>query len=101
MKLRKKEDKMPQESNTSAVSSDSGRKVNVRLDLSGVACPMNFVKTKLQLEEMEAGEILEVIIDDGAPKDNVPRSVKAEGHKVLELVRRPDSHYELVIEKGG
>jgi sulfite reductase (ferredoxin) len=71
----------------------------VRLDLSGVACPMNFVKTKLQLEEMEAGDVLEVIIDDGAPKDNVPRSVQAEGHKILELVRRPDSHYELVIEK--
>ncbi|MEK7285763.1 MAG: sulfurtransferase TusA family protein [Nitrospirota bacterium] len=101
MKLRKKEDKVPQESNASAVSNVSGRKVDVRLDLSGVACPMNFVKTKLQLEEMETGEILEVIIDDGAPKDNVPRSVKAEGHKVLELVRRPDSHYELVIEKGG
>ena len=71
----------------------------IRLDLSGVACPMNFVKTKLQLEEMDAGQILEVIIDDGAPKDNVPRSVESEGHKVLELSKTPDNHYKLVIEK--
>jgi len=73
---------------------------SVQLDLSGVACPMNFVKTKLQLEEMDAGQVLEVIIDDGAPKDNVPRSVESEGHKILELVKTPNGHYKLVIEKG-
>lgn len=75
------------------------QKADVFLDLSGVLCPMNFVKTKLELEEMEAGQILEVIIDDGEPVRNVPRSVKAEGHKVLELEETPDGHYSLVIEK--
>ena len=60
----------------------SEKKPDVFLDLSGVMCPMNFVKTKLQLEEMEAGQILEVILDDGEPVKNVPRSVKAEGHKI-------------------
>jgi TusA-related sulfurtransferase len=48
---------------------------------------------------MDAGQVLEVIIDDGAPKDNVPRSVESEGHKILELVKTPDGHYKLVIEK--
>ncbi len=76
------------------------RTPTIRLNLSGVACPMNFVKTKLQLEEMDAGQVLEVIIDDGAPKDNVPRSVESEGHKILELSKTPDGHYKLVIEKG-
>lgn len=86
-------------SNGAPSQTPSKSKADVFLDLSGVACPMNFVKTKLQLEDMDAGQILEVIIDDGAPKDNVPRSTEAEGHKILELSRTPDNHYKLVIEK--
>lgn len=53
------------------------------LNLTGVVCPMNFVKTKLRLELMQAGEILHVILDKGEPLKNVPRSVKAEGHKIV------------------
>ncbi|MCD5401907.1 sulfurtransferase TusA family protein [candidate division NPL-UPA2 bacterium] len=50
------------------------------LDLKGIACPINFVKTKLKLEEMDSGKILEITIDDGEPIRNVPRAVKEEGH---------------------
>ncbi|MBE0496155.1 MAG: sulfurtransferase TusA family protein, partial [Campylobacterales bacterium] len=51
-------------------------------DYRGVACPMNFVKTKNDLSKMQKGEVLEILLDDGAPIDNVPRSVQSEGHKV-------------------
>jgi len=54
-------------------------KVDEKLDLRGEICPYNFVKTKLKLEEMETGQTLEVIIDNGEPMKNVPRSVKEEG----------------------
>jgi len=53
------------------------------LDLRGVMCPFNFVKTKLKLEDMEQGQILAVLLDDGAPIKNVPMSVKNEGHTIL------------------
>ena len=53
------------------------------LDLRGVICPYNFVKTKLKLETMEQGQILSVLLDDGDPIQNVPRSVSNEGHSVL------------------
>ena len=53
------------------------------LDLRGVICPYNFVKTKLKLETMKEGEVLSVILDDGNPIQNVPRSVENEGHTVL------------------
>ncbi len=96
MKLRKKEPVLPIEKE---VAMKLEKKVDARLDLSGVACPMNFVKTKLQLEEMDPGQVLEVIIDDGEPMRNVPRSVQSEGHKVLELTKIPDGHFKLVIEK--
>ena len=41
------------------------KKPNANLDLRGVVCPINFVKTKLKLEEMNSGEILEIVIDPG------------------------------------
>ncbi len=68
------------------------------LDLSGVACPINFVKTKLKLEEMQSGDQLDVILDDGEPIENVPRSVKDEGHKVLK-VEPVGGQYKVTIER--
>ena len=68
------------------------------LDLRGVACPNNFVRAKLELEEMRSGEILEIIIDDGEPIKNVPRSIKEEGHKIIK-VEKIDGHFRLLIEK--
>ena len=55
------------------------------IDLRGTPCPLNWVKTKLRLEKMQPGQVLEVVVDDGAPARNVPRSVEAEGHRVLAL----------------
>lgn len=69
------------------------------LDLRGVLCPINFVKTKLKLEEMEVDQILEVILDDGDPMRNVPRSVKEEGHKIIKVEKLPDNSYKLLIRK--
>jgi len=74
------------------------KKPAANLDLRGVICPVNFVKTKLKLEEMNIGEILEVFIDAGEPIANVPRSIKEEGHKIIK-VEKIDSHFRLLIEK--
>jgi len=97
LKLRKKEPVASVIQNE--VDMSLQKEVDASLDLSGVACPMNFVKTKLQLEEMDAGQLLEVILDDGEPIRNVPRSVQAEGHKILKNEKLPDGHFKLVIEK--
>lgn len=68
------------------------------LDLKGVACPNNFVKTKLKLEEMEQGKVLEVLLDDGEPIKNVPRAVKEEGHQILKVEKISDK-WKLLIRK--
>ncbi|MBI5789513.1 MAG: sulfurtransferase TusA family protein [Candidatus Schekmanbacteria bacterium] len=70
------------------------------LDLRGEVCPYNFVKTKLALEELETGQILEVILDAGEPIQNVPRSVKDDGHKIIEVKKLPDGAFSLKIEKS-
>ena len=38
---------------------------DIILDLRGIACPLNFVKTKIQLDKMQVGEKLEVLLDPG------------------------------------
>lgn len=73
-------------------------KPDMSLDLRGTACPMNFVRTKLALEELAAGQVLEVVLDAGEPVRNVPRSVKAEGHRIL-AVERLGEAFRLLIEK--
>jgi len=69
------------------------------LDLTSISCPNNFVRTKLKLEEMETGQVLEVILDDGEPVRNVPRSVKEEGHEIIK-VEKIDNKWKLLIKKA-
>lgn len=74
-------------------------KIDQVLDLKGVACPLNFVKTKLKLEEMKQGEILLIFLDDGDPITNVTGSVKEEGHTILK-VEKVNAHWKLIVKKG-
>ena len=71
------------------------------LDLKGVACPMNFVKVKVSLAQIGEGQILEIVLDDGEPMRNVPRSIKEEGHKIIKVEKLPDNSYRLLVRKGG
>jgi sulfite reductase (ferredoxin) len=70
-------------------------------DLRGVACPLNYVKTKLKLEMMDAGEKLEVWLDAGEPIKNVPMSLKNDGHLVhLQEALEPEAaHFRILVEK--
>ena len=70
------------------------------IDLRGISCPTNFVKAKLALEDFETGTEVEILIDDGEPVKNVPRSLKVEGHKLLALREASEGHYILTVEKG-
>jgi len=82
---------------TPAPAQDAGSAA-VQKDYRGVACPMNFVKTKLVLETLKSGDTLEILLDDGEPIQNVPNSVKLEGHAVLEQTK-VDNHWKVVIKK--
>jgi tRNA 2-thiouridine synthesizing protein A len=71
-----------------------------KLDLRGVLCPTNFVHTKLKLEDMDAGQVLEIVLDDGEAIRNVPRSVKGEGHRIVGVEKLSNGAYRLLIRKG-
>ena len=72
-----------------------------KVDITDVVCPVTFVKTKVALEELDDGQILQVHLNDGEPVQNVPRSVKEEGHQILKLFTNDDGTYELFIRKVG
>lgn len=74
-------------------------KVVKRIDLQGVICPLNFVKTKLALEGLQPGERLEVVLDEGEAMLNVPRSLKEEGHRILRVDPLGRS-FRLIVERG-
>lgn len=74
---------------------------DAELDLRGVICPYNFVKTKLRLETLEPGQILAVLLDDGEPIRNVPQSVANEGHTVLAQESVSGSHRVIIRKRGA
>lgn len=80
--------------------SASDRVPDCKLDITGYVCPMTFVKTKLQLEEMEEGELLALKIRKGESYNNVTRSVRDEGHSIVGESPIDDEAVELFIERG-
>ena len=57
------------------------------------------ITDKVAIEELEDGEILAVRMNDGEPVQNVPRSMKEEGHKVLKLTDNEDGTYTMYVRK--
>ncbi len=67
-------------------------------DFRGVQCPYNYVKTKLTLEEMEAQQILEVIVDEGEPAEHVPQSLKKDGQEIMDTFKDDDDGVHFIIK---
>ena len=72
--------------------------VTDEVDITDKVCPLTFVKAKVAIEELEDGEILAVRMNDGEPVQNVPRSMKEEGHKVLKLTDNEDGTYTMYVK---
>lgn len=101
----KEQDKQEKDSNQQGASAQSvsessseSLEPDVKKDFRGVMCPMNFVKTKIALTPMKSGQLLEILLDDGAPIENVPGSVKNEGHTVLST-EKVDNYWKVLIRK--
>lgn len=70
------------------------------VDITDVVCPMTFVKTKAAMEEIEAGRILKIKMNEGEPVENIPRSLKEEGHMVIGVERNNDGTFTILVKKG-
>ena len=60
---------------------------------------MTFVKTKIELSKLQPGDILEVLLAEGEPLDNVPRNVKEQGLNVLSVEHVEGTTHKVTIKK--
>jgi tRNA 2-thiouridine synthesizing protein A len=77
------------------------KSIDATLDITGVVCPMTFVKAKVAIEELDKGQIIEIHLNEGEPLLNVPRSLKEDGHKVIDVQKSAQGTYLIRVEKSG
>ncbi|MDR1667336.1 MAG: sulfurtransferase TusA family protein [Bacteroidales bacterium] len=70
-----------------------------KLDITKDHCPMTFVKTKIALAQLKEGDTLEVLLSEGEPLENVPRTSREQGYKVLVVEQVAGSVYRVIIQK--
>lgn len=80
------------------MSSSSVSTPDAQLDLRGTPCPINFVRTKLRLEQMQPGSLLEVWLDPGEPIEQVPDSLSMAGYRVEQITDRA-SYFSLLVRR--
>lgn len=78
---------------------DEKIKIDRSLDIRGKVCPMTFVHSKIEIDRMNDGEVLEIILDNIPALENVPKSLKDEGHEILEVKKISDKDWRIVVIK--
>ena len=76
-----------------------GIRIDDTVDITDKVFPLTFVKAKVAMDELEDGEVIAIRMNDGEPVQNVPRSIKEEGHQILKLVNNEDGTYNLIVKK--
>lgn len=76
-----------------------GVRIDDTVDITDKVCRLTFVKAKIAIDELEDGEVIAIRMNDGEPVQNVPRSIKEEGHQILKLVNNEDGTYNLIVKK--
>ncbi len=72
--------------------------VDREADFRGITCPLNYVKTKMLLAQMQTGQTLSVLLDEAGGK-SVPRSAEKDGHEVVLEQQRGD-RWLVLVRKG-
>ncbi len=74
-------------------------KVDKQIDIKGQICPYTFVRSKLAIEKMNVGEVLEIILDHKPAVENVPKSMENEGQKVLKVDQTGEKEWHIFVRK--
>ncbi|MFW6387995.1 MAG: sulfurtransferase TusA family protein, partial [bacterium] len=69
------------------------------LNLENEVCPYTFVKSKLALEKLDAGEVLKIHLGNSESASNVPRSLDLEGHEVVSVDKPGASHWVVTVRR--
>ena len=74
-------------------------KTDKKINIKGLVCPYTFVKAKLAIEDMEVGEVLEILLDYEEASRSIPKSMEDHGQKVMKVEKINDTDWVLLIEK--
>jgi tRNA 2-thiouridine synthesizing protein A len=69
------------------------------VDLKGQVCPYTFVRSKLAIEKMSLGEVLEIVLDHKPAVENVPKSMENEGQKILKIDQTGEKEWHVFVRK--
>ena len=85
--------------NPIAVTAPPGIVADFEFDLKGEVCPYTFVKSKLALEMLDSGQILQVVVDNDESAVNVPKSLTNEGNTVVGVEKQNDKDWLITVRK--
>lgn len=93
---------MSRQSQLSDFQVESAGTSPVDLDITGLTCPMTFVRVRLLLDRLSAGSQASVLLRGGEPRANIPRQLVRLGHQVLALqAQPPEGTWRLTFRKAG
>lgn len=69
------------------------------INIKGLVCPYTFVKSKLAIEEMDVGQVLEIILDYPEASRSIPKSMEDHGHRVLKVEKINDTDWIILVRK--
>ena len=87
-------------SKTSVCHTAHDQKVDRKLDILGHVCPYTFVRSKLALETMNVGEILEIVTDHVPALNDIPKNMENEGQQVLKIEQGPGNVWHIFVKKA-
>jgi tRNA 2-thiouridine synthesizing protein A len=77
---------------------------SAHLDVRDQACPLTWVRTHVALRRIAPGQVLEVLLREGEPLANLPRSAQEDGHRVVRLEPAPaegEGIWRAWLERGA
>ena len=75
-----------------------GKEPDAVLDCLGLYCPEPVFRTRLKLDQIEIGQVLEVTADDPAAEEDLKRLAKRLGHEIVSL-ESDDDQVKILIKK--
>ncbi len=85
--------------NPTLIETPAGITPDFEFDLKGEICPYTFVKSKLALEMLDSGQVLQVVVDNDESATNVPRSLTNEGNHVLGVEKVGEKDWMITVRK--
>lgn len=74
-------------------------KIDNRLNIKGVICPYTLVKSKLAIEDLEVGQVLEILLDYPEAADSIPKAMLNYGHTVLKVEKINSTDWIIQVRK--